>query len=153
MSFALQPDQISQSLKHSSGLITRRAALLIALVFSTAGLGCGAGGPTEPPLAAVSGTVTLDGKPLPDALVKFESTDGQAGLSQGITDKDGKYSLKYKGTTDGAPIGTCRVRISNANEADTPADKMLPPKFSRDSTMTKDVASGPNTIDFELTSK
>ena len=67
--------------------------------------GCGGGGEREQPdTESVSGTVTLNGKPLAGADVNFL---GQDFAGYGKTDKDGKYTL-----VQGATVGENLVTIS-----------------------------------------
>src|SRR5690349_3739596 len=51
-------------------------------------------------LLSVSGTVTLDGKPLPGAVVTFDAPDGQ--FSFGLTDSAGAFSLRFDSVKSGA---------------------------------------------------
>jgi hypothetical protein len=63
-----------------------------------------------PALAPVTGTVTLDGKPLKHAIVKFVpivdlTKSPRRGLTSfGITDADGKFEMTYATDADGKPI-------------------------------------------------
>lgn len=90
--------------------LTRTLLLSAGLALAT---GCGGGGPS---LARVSGRVTLDGKPYPNAVVSFQPVGGKdnpnpgAG-SMGVTDADGRYVLLYDNRIEGAVVGTHRVRI------------------------------------------
>ena len=79
-------------------------------------VGCGQ---SEFNLVPVSGVVTLDGEPLPEARVAFEpmSTSGGDPLaigpgSYGETDATGRYELVSIDDDPGAVVGTHRVRIS-----------------------------------------
>ena len=88
----------------------KKALVLFAIVVA----GCSGG---EFPLAPVSGTVTYDGEPLEGAEVVFapmESSDtievGPA--SVGITDAEGKYTLKtVRGKQPGAVVTKHRVSV------------------------------------------
>lgn len=71
--------------------------------------GCGGGGDVVP----VTGKVTFQGKPVPQATVTF--TPDEAGkLSVGTTGEDGTYELKVAGSEDqfGAKAGSHRVSIT-----------------------------------------
>lgn len=52
--------------------------------------GCGGGGNSGPKTVGVSGTVYLDGNPLPDALVTFTSKEFSGA---GRTNEEGRYTL------------------------------------------------------------
>lgn len=70
--------------------------------------GCSGGG-DEVKLAPVSGVVTMDGKPLADAVVIFAPEKGNP--SSGRTDSSGNYSLIFKENVQGALPGPHRVSI------------------------------------------
>lgn len=80
-------------------------------------LGCGTGGPR---LGHVTGTVTLDGHPLPGVAVSFMPDEG-GGVASDITDIDGKYELTH---TDGkgAPVGKNKVAVTTVQHAATEVD-------------------------------
>jgi len=129
------------------------AAIALCLV-----MGCSQG--SGPDLGYVEGNVTLDGKPLDGAEVQFEPSNARPSVA--FTDENGHYVLKFTGSRDGATIGTHTVRIlsargSSGGEGDGPLVKarpeLLPAKYHEKSTLTADVKSGNNTIDFDLQSK
>ena len=62
-------------------------------------------------LVSVSGTVTLDGQPLPGALVTFENEE-TGSLSFARTNSSGSYTLQFDSEKDGVTPGTKRVRFS-----------------------------------------
>jgi hypothetical protein len=70
-------------------------------------------------LSPVAGTVTLDGKPLPDADIAFylqsPTAPGYSG-SGGKTDAQGKYELTA-GAAKGAAAGSYKVTISQFRDA------------------------------------
>ena len=84
--------------------------LLSALAIACC-VGCGGGPADQPDLADVSGTVTLDGKPLANAMVQF-SPDGKGRPSTGTTSSDGSYTLQYTADDSGAKIGGHSVTVS-----------------------------------------
>src|SRR6185369_10317424 len=89
--------------------------------------GCGSG-----QFAPVSGTVTLDGKPLANAAVNFQPVESKdSGLaSAGKTDASGRYSLRVvMNNASGAVVGKHRVSISTLQEEDPTKD--LPPGKQR----------------------
>jgi len=127
--------------------------LLIALM---AACGCGRTGRPARPLASVSGTVTLDGQPLPDGFVTFVSP--QQGLFEAFPIKDGRYAGK-------AGLGMRQIEIVAVRETRpaktaSPAygppqparENYLPERYSTKSTLTAEVTqAGPNEFDFNLT--
>ena len=135
----------------------RFATLFISLTVSLSG--CGRSGPE---VAKVSGTVKLDGKPLPEAFVFFRHADGGR-ISEAFTDDSGKYTLNYSSEESGAMVGANTVRISTFIEAvkedsgaivkGTNKKELVPAKYNKQSELTAEVKSGNNTLDFDLKSK
>lgn len=79
--------------------------LLGALAFSVSG--CGDGRPERVP---VSGTVTIDGKPLTYGFVRFHPLEGGR-LGQGRIGPDGRYTLTTYKKGDGVTLGTHAVEV------------------------------------------
>jgi hypothetical protein len=116
-----------------------------------------------PPLAEVTGTVTLDGKPPPkDSIVRFQPTSEgpqqnlNLATSFGFTDEKGKYSLTYlvidEKRIPGAVIGKHLVTIQVKDEL---GGELLPLKYSNTShsILKKEVVKHGPPIDFELKSE
>ncbi|MEO2037046.1 MAG: carboxypeptidase regulatory-like domain-containing protein [Planctomycetaceae bacterium] len=117
-------------------------------------------------LATVSGTITLDDKPLAGARVIFESPDKT--YSYGITDNSGSYSLMFNSEQNGVTSGEKVVRItmggaldetefedgdeSDSEDASVPSGVTIPERYNRKSTLAETVDSGAQTFDFELKS-
>lgn len=120
------------------------------------------GGCTEsgPKVAKVTGLVTMDGKPLPGARLDFHP-EGEGRNSGGVTDEEGRYELHYSVSRMGAVLGTHKVFISTYNEMTenewgeigpgTP--ETVPAQYNSKSTLTAEVESGRNEINFDLESK
>jgi hypothetical protein len=131
-------------------LPTRRWTLGAALL-GAMGLCTGCGG-SDLKLGQVSGTVTLDGKPVPNAFITFDPQfEGRPSMAK--SDKLGKYELRFNSTKWGALIGEHHVRISTADL--TPDDKAIAeliPKAYRgtDGFLPVTVRSGKNSIDLAL---
>lgn len=87
-------------------------ALLITL-FAQAFVGCTSSGPE---IAHVSGRVTMDGKPLPNATIVFIPENGRPAGSR--TDESGNYVLIFTEGRQGAIPGPNSVRISTARDAE-----------------------------------
>jgi hypothetical protein len=134
-------------------------------------LGCGDGGP---PLGAVSGIVTLDGKPQPNVAVTFIPAEGGSPAS-GKTDASGKYEL-FCLDKKGAPLGKHKVAITTVQQSAAPAaveissdspeyanqgsssdynvkfTEPIPAKYNQQTELTAEVKSGSNEVNFDLKS-
>ncbi len=58
--------------------------------------------------------VTLDGKPVPNAFVVF-TPKGAGRPSQTKTDTEGRFTLKFNASNDGALVGDHSVTVSTAD--------------------------------------
>jgi hypothetical protein len=118
--------------------------------------GCGTSGPQ---MAAVSGTVTLDGNPVSDAIVEFTPEKGRP--SRGVTDDAGRYDLSYTQDQMGAVVGVHKVKIMTGREEATLEGEVvqeaviekIPPQYNLNSTLTTDVKGASKDVDFKLLSK
>jgi hypothetical protein len=130
--------------------------------------GCGPSG-DQPELGTVTGTVTLDGKPLAGVAVVFQPDSGRP--ARGRTNAEGKYELTYIRQTKGTKVGPNRVEIAPSEEGEateesasggeespagslkSQADKpVVPARYNMKSELKVDVKSGSNTFDFALES-
>jgi Carboxypeptidase regulatory-like domain len=84
---------------------SRAVAVSGALVLSVA---CGCG----PSISAVSGVVTLDGSPLPNARVILTPVGGAGRPAQATTDDSGKFAVTSIKPGDGAYRGEYKVTFS-----------------------------------------
>ncbi len=132
------------------GRVGKGGALLLALL---ALAGCGGGS-----MAEVSGTVTLDGKPIELGAIQFFPADGKS-VTTGGAIKDGRYSVQV-------PIGIKKVSLmatkvvgkaklyATADSPEVPrTQEMLPAKYNEHTELRLDVKPGTNRKDFELQSK
>ena len=110
-----------------------------------------------PPLASVTGTITLDGNPLALATVNFQpitdekdAEQRRLGGSVGRSDTDGNYTLTYPGGYDGAVLGVHIVRV---NKTDKQGLEVLGKKYHLQSQMQHEVKEGSNRIDLLLKSE
>lgn len=99
----------------------------------------------------VSGTVTMNGQPLPGVLVSFyPSQSGPA--SAGVTDSSGKFNLHDRDGTPGAVAGEHSVMIITApTESGAPAKETILPKYNTETELKETVKEGPNEFTFALT--
>ncbi len=117
-------------------------------------------------LAAVTGTVTLDGTPLDQGSIHFESLAGGDAVNTGAVIENGQYQVPAK---NGLKPGQFKVSISsaaavetitdpeaamNAASANKPPANRIPPQYNSQTTLEATVSeSGPNVFDFDLKSK
>jgi len=100
---------VTSALRFASvGRAVSAVALLLAVV--------GCGGPpsadySKVDLLSVDGTVTLDGKPLANAVITFENPDDST-FAYALTDASGGYELRFDSVMMGCTPGTKVVRIS-----------------------------------------
>lgn len=94
------------------GSVCRVSAILPLLM----ALGCSGGG--KP--IKVEGKVTLDGKPLPEALIQFLPEGEQGGPpANGLSGTDGTFRLTTFNSGDGALPGTYKVTVTVGTEEDS----------------------------------
>jgi hypothetical protein len=99
-----------------------------------------------PPLAHVTGTVTLDGKPLKGATVYFaplepemkDAKKERARTSFGITDDQGKYVMIYIEKTKGVAVGKCRVWLDLVG----PNGQVIPPSYTEATMQVREIKPG-----------
>lgn len=134
------------------------AGLVAAVLLTASGCGEGAEG-----RKAVSGTVTMNGAPLNDAMIEFSPMSTDGGSFSGAAIVDGEYSIP---ANKGLLPGQYKVMVTMAGSAPEPeldempgdssvvpvAPELIPAKYNSESTLTAQVeSSGENTFDFELT--
>ena len=112
-------------------------------------LGCGDG---RPDVAAVSGRVTIDGKPLTKGAISFIPAKGrQAG---GAIESDGRYELTCFEKGDGAILGEYKVAINGVEYlSETLLKWHAPKKYSNVATsgLTATIDGPRDDLNFELT--
>lgn len=132
-----------------------RLQLVVAILFSGVAVGCG--GSSGPKLATVSGTVTLNGDPVTGVNVTFIPRQNGS-PSYGSTDEDGNYQLLFTHQKYGAELGSHDVLIEQPEPETDDSGKVLSPKpivavpdkFRHRGTLTAEVSSGRNKVNFEL---
>lgn len=132
-------------------LINRRFLAGLVILVITSVVGCG-----DSDIGRVSGTVRLDGKPLPDATVEFQPEDGSP--SYGLTDRRGRYELMYLPKMPGAEVGQHTVRVTtydwvtNEDGSKSELPELVPPRYNVKSQLRYEVKSGTQTFDIEIES-
>ena len=138
---------------------SRNTLAFFGAVCALAMSGCGSGDRLG--LVSVSGVVTLDGRPLPNARVVFYPAGGGR-LSHASTNSDGAYELQYTEGKSGALPDKHKVTISTFIEADpdspdslvkTGQKESIPAKYNVQSTLQADLSDGHSEVlGFDLTS-
>lgn len=163
-----------------------RTSLPASLCFAAAALSAAALVGCGPPsadyskvdLVPVSGTVTLDGQPLAQAVITFENPDNGM-FAYALTNASGGYELQFDSVKKGCTPGSKIVRISTtrsipgltpeagevgdgeggeeedggeAGAAPARRQERVPAVYNRESTLQVEVSSGSRTHDFDLTS-
>jgi len=129
-------------------MIRAACLLLVALI-----LGCDSG----PELGTVRGTVTLDDKPLPKARVVFQPVESGPS-SHAETDDAGHYELQFEKDKPGAVLGEHNVTVETFrvayDESGEPVEvpETVPAKYNAETTLTRTVNPGEQTIDLKLSS-
>jgi hypothetical protein len=144
--------------------VTWRAAAVFGILFAA-----GCGDSKSYSIAAVSGVVTLDGKPVPRAEITFQPvgdsdnpTPGPG--SAGKADAEGRFELQCINGELGAVVGKHKVQIRSHKEqppgdndsgaAIPPQKELIPARYNDESELTFEVPEGGTTeANFELKSR
>ena len=143
-------------LPHTWNRLGKSLTLLVV-----ASMGCG-GSSDAPDLHEVTGTVTMDGAPLPNASLQFLPKSGEGRPSWGMTDEEGNYELTYSRDAVGALPGEHIVKISTSQEAEEDPDtgetsesspETVPDVYRTSDKLIVTVSGDGKPIDFQLNSK
>ena len=148
---------------NSSASVWRIGRLAVPAVLALVGAGCGGDGL---PRQSISGTVTLDGRPLESGAIAFQpaSPDG-GGIAVGAIVRGGSFTLSR---SEGPTPGNYRVAITSPREGKPtaktqsaqpgdgdapPAVEAIPANYNAATTLTAEVkAGGGNSFEFPLKS-
>jgi hypothetical protein len=112
----------------------------------------------------VEGNVSLDGVPVEFGTISFFSGTGPGSDKGNAQIQDGKYVIEGERAKNLTP-GSYKVQIfsnkkagevPNRSDPGTSEDQIInviPPQFNTETTLTRDLKSGTNKLDFHLTSK
>jgi hypothetical protein len=136
----------SNMLHRASPLVT--AALATVLLSIT---GCsGRYEPSASDLGRVTGTVTLDGEPVPNAILMLRPDAEGAHQSIARADDKGFYKAMYYTDLEGVQVGPCTVIVTFGMDL---SRGVVPPKYSSESELKFEVMPGDNTYNVEMTSR
>jgi major membrane immunogen (membrane-anchored lipoprotein) len=100
-------------------------------------------------LSEVTGVVTLDDRPLADAMIVF-SPVGNGTTSYGRSDSEGKYRMLFRDNEYGAWLGENIVRITTFDLGGK--KEQVPIVYNSRSTLKVEVKPGENVHNFQLKS-
>jgi hypothetical protein len=98
---------------------SRRLAVFILAILAMVLPCCNSRMSRYPPLGQVTGVVSCGGQPLSNITVLFQPVAGGR-ASIGITDAEGRYSLRYTEVADGAMVGDHTVSLSEPLDESDP---------------------------------
>jgi hypothetical protein len=103
----------------------------------------------RPVLGNVTGTLTINGKPIPNATIRFRPVEKEAKKAEslGLTDANGRYELFYVRDVPGAAVGEHIVEIEAKDEK---GRQRLPQEYHRRSNVHKAVQEGSNEINLDI---
>ena len=143
--------------RRTGGWLSKSAALpavmVVAVVASVSGCRN-----DDVELVEVTGNVTLDGEPLPEATVRFlpiVTGDEPARPSSAVTNDEGEFALGYSTTKQGARLGNYRVYISTFRnpEPGLPGKpETVPLCYNKETTLTEEVTPEQHEFTFNLES-
>lgn len=148
---------VSKSNRLPSVRFLSRASLLGWLAGAL--LGCGG----DSRRAAVEGKIAVDNATLENGVIRFSPTDGNTGPTAGVTVTNGRYFVDAK---KGPTTGWNRISISGSRKTGKRIpDPLVPGKivdevvpavpdqYGDHSTFKREIKSGKNVLDFDLSSK
>jgi hypothetical protein len=132
-------------------MLPSRLFVSLTVGLALAAAGCDRGAALYP----VSGSVTLDGAPLPEGDILLVPADTSIGPEGGQI-KDGKYNLKAREGKVQVQISASKIKPGGAKGAggEPVAEEYIPAKYNVESTLSAEIkSSGENKFDFALESK
>jgi hypothetical protein len=124
--------------------------LVVVLLAFAAGPGCG---PSPPPHVPVSGTVTVDGKPLGEGYMYFKTIE--LGTLDRLEVNGGKFDGKVQVGKRLVEVFADRMKrtVIDGKEIDVP-ENYIDPAYNTETKLTADVmAAGPNQFSFDVKKK
>ena len=125
---------------------------VVVMVFGMGLAGCS--GPTQ---QEITGTVTLDDRPVPDGHIRFDPTDGKTSSAEAFL-KDGKYTAKVTAGNYKVEIYSPRskgkaTRIAGPGADAEEVEETIPEKYNVNTQLKVDVTKDKKVYDFPLRSK
>jgi hypothetical protein len=133
-----------------------RSARFLALLTASLISGCGSGDNLD--RQSVSGTVTLDSRPLAKGTITFQPVADQATTAASALIIDGTFSIaRYEGPVPGsyrviitsAPLGS-GASAKSFGKLEPPPKDPIPAQYNSQSTLNKEIKKGGNDFTFAL---
>lgn len=140
------------------GRMARFCGICVALATC---FGCEDQGPRR---AAVSGHVTLDGRPIDEGVIQFLPVEGTVGPETGGVIANGQYDIPQN---RGAVVGKSRIELRASKKTGrkiqdptgrpgTLTDEyqeVFPPSYNTNSSLVREITDDLNTLDFDIRTK
>lgn len=129
-------------------------------------VGCGGGGYDGPPRVAVSGTVSLNGQPLPEGNIFFVGEDekrqasgvianGEFSIPEETGPNVGTYQVRivsYASSSEGGEASTGEVGADETDELEGGSEQLIPAEYNERTTLTAEISPGMEPLTFDLSS-
>ena len=137
---------ISANISRNQRWLVGRISLLSSLAFAI--VGCSEGKPPNYPL---SGTITFEGKPVPEGTIMFLASDKRSGNAKAEI-VDGKYTLELPAGQKLVKIEASRfIGPEDKSMGVRPRDQYLPDRYNVESKLTVEVKpQNDNVYDLKL---
>lgn len=132
-----------------------RILLILIVIVATELCLCGCGSPRRPGMSDVSGLVTLDGQPIAEGFITFESVDASY-PPESAPIKLGQYkALARRGKSIVRIIASRQIGEQDFTAANPPAwEDYIPARYNERSELVAEIEpQGTNEIDFDLRSE
>ncbi len=109
--------------------------------------GCSDGRPARVP---VSGTIKIDGKPLPYGIVRFVPSEGRAAI--GPIDREGRFTLTCYEPADGVAPGNYKIAIKATEPVGNRVKWHAPKKYASHKTsgLSRQIESSTDSLEIEI---
>lgn len=110
-------------------MILKKLCVFVLSASLAALTGCGSDVPKPPeklPTVPVTGTITLNGKPLAGTSISLHHAEGKV-APRGLSDQAGNFSISTYGNNDGAPAGSYKVTAAKSMVKEISPGVLAPP--------------------------
>ncbi len=126
--------------------------ILVILSITVSLVGCGGKAGSEgPDLHKVTGTVTLDGKPIQEGSITLDPTSGGVPAMGGI--KDGAFEFEAAPGEYIARFAAMKVTTEKDEYGELITESLISDEYNSNSKETASIKAGSNTLTFEIKGK